>query len=130
MKRWRPAGVVAAALLSLSTPARGQACADDPAYAALDFWVGDWDVRAGGQRVGENRIEKILGGCALLEHWTDAGGGEGKSLFYYVPAVAEWRQVWVTKTPDRPGGVKEKTLLDRLEDGGVRFHGEIAVPDS
>lgn len=106
---------------------QGQGCSEDPAYAALDFWVGEWEVSAG-ERVGENRIEKLLKGCAIMEHWTDVRGGEGKSLFYFVPALAEWRQVWVTDAQDVPGGVKEKALVERLEGGGVRFQGDIPVP--
>ena len=116
------------AVLATGMAARAQGCSEDAAYATLDFWVGEWDVLADGQPVGGNRIEKILGGCALLEHWTDARGGEGKSLFYFSPALAEWRQVWVTETPGAPGGVKEKTLVERLEGGGVRFQGDIPAP--
>jgi len=57
-------------------------CADMPVYSLLDFWVGEWDVYSGEEKVGENRIHKILNGCAVMEHWTAADGGEGKSLFY------------------------------------------------
>lgn len=115
-------------LLFHLSPARGQGCAADQAYGILDFWVGEWEVFVGEQRVGSNRIEKILSGCAVLEHWTSAGGGQGKSLFYLQPATEEWKQVWVTSTPNRPGGVKEKTLVERLPDGGIRFQGEIPLP--
>lgn len=121
------AAVLLTAGLTLAAPARGQGCAGDTAFETLDFWVGEWEVFVGAQRVGTNRIEKILGGCAILEHWADARGSEGKSLFYHQPATGEWKQVWVTATPGRPGGVKEKTLVERLPDGGVRFQGEIPV---
>lgn len=114
-------------LLFHLSPARGQGCAADQAYGILDFWVGEWEVFVGEQRVGSNRIEKILSGCAILEHWSAAGGDEGKSLFYYQPATGEWKQVWVTGAPSRPGGVKEKTLVERLPDGGVRFQGDIPI---
>ena len=108
---------------------RGQGCVEDPDYGALDFWVREWDVFVGEQQVGTNRIKKILEGCAILEHWVATDGGEGKSLFYHQPATGEWKQVWVTTTPDRPGGVKEKTLVERLPGGGVRFQGEIPLVD-
>lgn len=39
-----------------------------------------------------------------------------------------WKQVWVTESARRPGGVKEKHLLASLPDGGVRFQGEIRQP--
>ena len=32
-------------------------------YNQFDFWVGDWEVfNPEGQKVGENKVEKILGG--------------------------------------------------------------------
>jgi len=48
------------------------ACADDPLFAALDFWVGGWSVWSGDQQVGTNRIAKILEGCAIVEEWRSA----------------------------------------------------------
>jgi hypothetical protein len=79
-------------------------------------------------RVGTNRIEKVLDGCAVVERWTGTGGGEGRSLFWYVPATDTWKQVWVTARAAAPGGVKEKALVEDLPDGGLRFQGEIPLP--
>ena len=109
---------------SVSPP--GAACASSPGYQRLDFWVGDWDVLGpdGGQ-VGQNRIEKSLGGCAVFENWTDVTGREGKSLFFYSPVTDEWKQVWVTDG----GGLKEKRLVDEFEGPGVRFRGAIPLGD-
>lgn len=104
-----------------------QTCADAEGFRKLDFWIGDWDVFAGERRVGTNRIEKILNGCAILEHWKDTNGSEGKSLFYFVPATGTWKQVWVSDNATRSGGVKEKQLIEELADGGLRFRGEVAV---
>jgi hypothetical protein len=114
-----PGGAVA------QQPAPG--CAGLPGFAELDFWVGEWTVYVGEQRVGTDRVEKILGGCAVAEHWTSATGGAGESLFYYQPVTGEWRQVWVTTGATQPGGVKEKRLTERLDDGSLRFVGEIPV---
>lgn len=93
----------------------------------LDFWVGDWRVLAGGQEVGSNRIRKILDGCAVSEEWQDARGGRGNSLFYFLPALSTWRQVWVTDKALLRGGVKEKTLLSRSPEGVLVFQGEIQM---
>jgi hypothetical protein len=101
----------------------GVGCDTIPDYHALDFWVGTWDVLAQGQVVGHNRIEKVVHGCALIENWTDAMGGEGKSLFYYQRARQDWKQVWVDA-----GGVKEKHVVGRYDDGSVRFQGELPRP--
>ncbi len=102
-------------------------CAEDAAFRALDFWVGEWVVRSNGTVVGTNRIDKIVGGCAITESWTAQGGGQGHSLFYYVPAQTQWRQVWVTQNPAAPGGVKEKRLIETLAGGALRFQGEIPL---
>lgn len=103
-------------------------CAETPAFSALDFWVGEWDVFAGGREVGENRVEKVLDGCAILEHWTSRAGGEGKSLFYYHPAERRWKQVWVTSRSLAPGGTKEKSQVEAPA-GSLRFQGEMILPD-
>lgn len=103
-------------------------CGESEAYRRLDFWVGTWEVRSGGRTVGENRIRKIEGGCALTERWRSARDGTGTSLFYVVPGEGVWRQVWVTPNAARPGGVKEKTQVTAYEGPGVRFRGRVRVP--
>lgn len=116
------------ALLAAPLPAaEPPRCADVEGFSSLDFWVGEWTVHVDDRLVGENRIEKILSGCAIMEHWTAAGGGEGKSLFYYLPATDTWKQVWVTGRAAAPGGVKEKTLIETSESGGLRFQGTIPL---
>jgi hypothetical protein len=53
-------------------------------HRQFDFWVGRWDVFVpSGKKAGENRIELIADGCALLEQWTGTGGVTGKSLNIY-----------------------------------------------
>ncbi len=110
-------------------PARAQRpCDEDPGFQKLDFWVGTWEVvTAQGQRAGDNRIEKILDGCALVEHWTGAGGSQGWSLFYYNAVTDRWKQVWVTQRATARGGLKEKVLVEERADGSLRFQGEIPV---
>ena len=65
-------------------------------YRQFDFWVGTWDVfQPNGQKAGENRIEPISGGCALLENWSGRGGFTGKSLNIYDSTDKRWHQTWV-----------------------------------
>ena len=121
-------------LLSLALPTvarsqQGAGCAADSTYSALDFWLGEWDVFEGDQQVGTNRITRVLKGCAVLEEWRDTMGGEGRSLFYVEPGTHRWKQVWVTDDARQVGGTKEKHLVARLPDGGVRFQGELPLPD-
>jgi hypothetical protein len=105
-------------------------CEDDPRFELLDFWVGTWEVTdPAGNPQGSNTIEKVLAGCAILEHWTDAGGSQGKSLFYVDPASGVWKQVWVTQRALAAGGTKEKRFVERTEAGGVRFQGTITLED-
>jgi len=127
-----PVALTLLLLSSLTSPATSQAvggCSDDSTYAALDFWVGTWRVYVGDTLVGANRISKVLQGCALVEEWQDARGASGQSLFYVEPALRQWKQVWVTETAHRVGGVKEKHLIARLPGGSVRFQGELRQPD-
>lgn len=128
-KAWRMLAVTVA-VVHIASPGSALAqgsCAGDEEFALLDFWVGEWEVRMGNRKVGANRIEKIVGGCALLENWTDTRGGEGKSLFYRVPSEDAWKQVWVTPSPKTSGGVKEKALVEVLDDGGTVFRGTITI---
>lgn len=65
-------------------------------HRQFDFWVGNWDVfAASGKKVGENRIEAIADGCALLEQWAGNGGVVGKSLNIYDTTDRQWHQTWV-----------------------------------
>ena len=103
-------------------------CESDPDYHKLDFWVGTWDVfdNHDGTLNGRDVVEKIVGGCAIVENWKEAdGSGEGQSLFYYQVARKQWKQVWVTDA----GPIKEKQLIEEMKDGGVRFQGEIPHRD-
>lgn len=130
MKLALEAIALAVTLACVAVPAAAQQatpCAEVEGFHRLDFWLGTWDVYVGDQRVGTNRIEAVLDGCAVTERWTSSSGGEGRSLFYFVPATDTWKQVWVTGSATAPGGVKEKTLVAEHDDGGVVFQGEIPL---
>ncbi len=127
-------GTLGISLLTIAITAAqaAQRPCSGPAYQLLDFWLGEWDVFASGamrvspgtdgvKPMGTNRIEKTLGGCAIVEHWRDASGGAGKSLFYYHPAATTWKQVWVSGN----GRVKEKGVVDAGSPNAVRFQGEL-----
>src|SRR5262249_53991882 len=90
-----------------------------PEDRQFDFWLGEWEVREGGKVAGANRITRILGGCALREEWTGAGGGQGTSLNVYDPARRRWHQTWAD----------DKGLVLLLEGewrgGGVVLEGEL-----
>jgi len=132
--------LVLLALVALALPVAAQgdeappakkisSCNDDPGFHEMDFWLGEWTVKLGNRVAGSNRIVKMLKGCAIMENWTAADGSEGKSLFYYDSNDQVWKQVWVTESAYAPGGLKEKTLVERLNGGGLRFQGEITRAD-
>jgi hypothetical protein len=101
-----------------STPAP-KPCAT-PEHRQFDFWLGDWDVtRPDGKTAGHNRISLILGGCALREEWTGAGGTTGTSLNMYDGGSRKWRQTWV----DDGGTVL--LLTGEFKDGKMVLEGEI-----
>ena len=117
-------------LVSMASAAQettSRPCADTDAFGLLDFWVGTWEVFAADEKVGENRIEKILDGCAIMEHWEAVSGTRGKSLFF-VDDAGTWQQVWVTQMATTPGGVKEKTRIEDAPAGSVRFQGKLTHP--
>ena len=114
--------------IAVAEDAAPEKCTEMQIYGLLDFWVGDWVVYSDEDKVGENKIEKILEGCAVMEHWQGVGGGEGKSLFF-VDTNGTWKQVWVTEWAANPGGVKEKTHVFTLPNEAVRFQGLLQHPD-
>ena len=78
-----------------TTSLKGPPCSST-AYRQFDFWVGDWDVQTPkGTPAGENKVEKILEGCALRESWTASDGSHGSSLSSYDGPAGRWTQTFV-----------------------------------
>jgi hypothetical protein len=75
--------------------AQAQPCST-PAHRAADFLLGDWEVRDSKDRLmGWARFESQAGGCAIVEHWRGARGGEGTGLFFYDASQRLWRREYV-----------------------------------
>ena len=86
-------------------------------HRQFDFWIGDWNVTTpDGTAAGRNSISRILNGCVLLEEWTGAGGGSGKSFNLYNARKQQWHQTWV----DGNGGILEI-------DGALNGNGEMVL---
>ncbi len=65
-------------------------------YRQFDFWIGEWEVfNPQGQKIGENKIEKILNGCSLKESWESTTGYCGHSFNIYDQTQGKWHQTWV-----------------------------------
>lgn len=75
------------------------ACAA-PVFHELDFWIGDWDTFDTGKpdelSQARNHVTSILGGCVLLEHYTQTDGLVGESFTIYDASRKRWHQSWVT----------------------------------
>jgi hypothetical protein len=99
--RWRRHLALLAAACAACSAAQAEkpAPCSAPEHHQFDFWIGHWDVfLPNGNKAGENRIESIEGGCALLEQWTGARGPTGKSLNIYDALRRTWHQTWVDST--------------------------------
>jgi hypothetical protein len=80
----------------------------------FDFWLGRWEVfTPDGKKAGDNLIEAIDGGCALIERWSGRGGFSGTSLNSWDAGAKLWRQHWV----DNQGGLLR--LAGRFEGGSM-----------
>ena len=97
---------------------------DDPTHRVFDFWVGEWDVtNVAGGKVGDSKIERILNNCVILENWTGAAGGDGKSYNSLNVQTGKWTQFWVDVA------AAQLTFTDgEYKDGAMRFGGHNPGP--
>lgn len=133
-------------------PAIAPACQADE-YRQFDFWIGAWEVMvAGGKKAGDNVIEVVNNGCALMESYVTGGGYRGHSFNIYDATRQVWHQSWVdnsgllltiegglvdgsmvmTGTRNRKtprGEVLDRISWTPLEDGSVRQVWEISSDD-
>ena len=93
-----------------SPPAKAPTpCVDVAERHRFDFWIGEWEVTTpAGGRAGTSSVQSVSGGCALLENWTSANGGHGKSLNAFNPAVGQWQQYWIGQDGN-PAEFREST---------------------
>ncbi len=76
-------------------------CFSSENYRHFDFWLGEWDVYANGQKVGDNSITMANGGCAIHESYTTGNRNyTGQSINFYDPIDKKWHQHWVGSSGD------------------------------
>jgi hypothetical protein len=120
------AAPVALAVALIGTPttrAAGETAAKpcaSPSHRQFDFWLGTWNVTQAGKTAGQNKIESILNGCAVMESWSGTGGVTGHSLNVYDSTRGIWHQTWVDST----GSLL--TLEGRFKDGAMVLEGVAA----
>ena len=99
-------------------------CLTNPECRKFDFWLGEWDVYVGPNKVGENLITLGEGGCAIHETYTTPSGFAGQSINYYDNEGEKWRQNWVGSA--YPNILKFEEIGS--EKGKIIFQDEITNP--
>jgi hypothetical protein len=81
----------------LAQRTQAQSCTA-PEYRQFDFWLGDWDVFDVGSAdsTAHVRVDSILDGCVLREHYEDPTGQVGESFTIFDSGRKIWHQTWVT----------------------------------
>lgn len=121
-------GVATAAVASAQAPSpsavgpldpAARPCLDGAEHRALDFWIGEWDVRgvkaAPGAPPSRSRIERVEDGCVIAEQFTSPNGYSGRSLNAYDPRKRRWEQFWT----DNKGGIHH--YLGQARDGNMYY---------
>jgi hypothetical protein len=105
-----------ASAVQAQSAAASRPCAS-PSHRQFDFWLGTWNVTQAGKVAGQNKIESILNGCAVMESWKGTGGVTGHSLNIYDSTRDLWHQTWVDST----GSLL--TLEGRFKSGAMVLEG-------
>ena len=75
-------------------------CRNAPESRQFDFWLGEWDVEANGQKIARSSIQLILDECVVFENYEQGAGYSGKSLNAWNSGLKRWEQHYV----DTAGG--------------------------
>jgi len=91
-------------------------CETEKQFSDFDFWLGEWNVYSNDEKrdfQGTNSITKHHGNCLIMENWTSAQGGTGRSMNYYDPVEDQWRQLWVAGgySIDYTGGLDDSGTM-------------------
>jgi hypothetical protein len=85
-------------------------------YRQFDYWLGEWNVEANGQRIATSSIQAILDDCVVFENYHSLRYAyDGKSFSIYDIAKKHWEQRYV----DTAGASHE--WVGGLEGDHMRF---------
>jgi hypothetical protein len=93
--------IFAAATAAAATPAAPVKPCAAAEFHQLDFWIGQWDVyeKATGKKSSTSRIEGVMGGCGIGEHYEEpgdpAGPYSGTSYSSYDSRDGKWHQMYI-----------------------------------
>lgn len=138
-----------AILLAAATAAAPPPPCTGAEHHQLDFWVGEWNVfqASDNTKVGTSRIESVMGGCGIGEHFEapDAPGGaySGTSYSGYDRKDGKWHQMYIDTNGNVTGftgaldendlvmdapanGAITRMVYRRLTDGSVEQIGTVS----
>lgn len=93
-----------------------------PEYRQFDYWLGEWDVFANGQKIANSSIQLILDECVIFENYSALRGYAGKSFSIFDATTKKWQQTYVDSTGavhDWSGEAAGGTLRFFLKHGGT-----------
>ena len=67
-------------------------CRSAAEFRQFDYWIGEWDVERGGQKIAYSSIQLILDECVVFENYTAARGYSGKSFSMWNRTKKRWEQ--------------------------------------
>jgi hypothetical protein len=70
-------------------------CLQSPEFRQFDYWLGEWDVEIGGQKLAKSSVQLILDDCVIFENYTSSRGYAGKSFSLYDASTKKWEQRYV-----------------------------------
>jgi pentatricopeptide repeat protein len=73
-------------------------CLSSPEFRQFDYWLGEWDVEIGGQKLAKSSVQLILDDCVIFENYIDSRGYAGKSFSLYDTTNKKWEQRYVDTT--------------------------------
>lgn len=92
-------------------------CKTDENYIRFDFWIGEWDVYVGNQKIAESKISFSRGNCGILEDYQTSQIVGGNSLSYYDSYTEKWKQTYA----DQSGSVSYYEETDSPYEGTLQF---------
>ncbi len=64
----------------------------------FDFWLGEWEVYASDELVGNNIVQLLQNGNVVHENWVSKKVNfTGTSTSFYNSKIGKWQQIWVDK---------------------------------
>lgn len=98
-------------------------CRNAPEFRQLDYWLGEWDVEANGQKIAQSSIQVILDDCVVFENYLTADNAyAGKSFSLWNAANKRWEQQYADTTGRFTlwtGGLVDGTMVMTTEGGGA-----------